>query len=134
MPIATGCRPKTHQKNKNKNKKIDFELVRIYHPDTASAQGIPLDIAEERFYAITKAYNALQQRTGSLGTLEAFDSEAEEIKKRLATWAAADARRSHSAYDKERRERALRAESMVGGWWRSDLTLYYLLGGAVRPY
>jgi hypothetical protein len=112
----------------------DFELVRIYHPDTAHAQGIPLDVAEARFHAITKAYNVLQQSTHSSGLAEPFDSEAEEIKKRLATWATADARRNHSVYDRERRERALKAESLAGKWWKSDLTLYYLLGGAVWCY
>lgn len=108
--------------------------MRIYHPDTAQSQGIAAEEAEARFHAVTNAYNTLQQRDGRVAASDPFDSEAEEIKKRLATWAKVDARRSYSAYDKERRARALEAEASAGKWWRSEMMFYYMLGGAVRLF
>ncbi|PVF98729.1 hypothetical protein CPB86DRAFT_704610 [Serendipita vermifera] len=112
-------------------KKRYFELVRIYHPDTAQSQGITLEQAEARFHAITQAYNALQQLDPNYrarapdGT--SLDKEAEEIKERLAKWA----RMGQSSQDRARRQRAMDAEASAGKWWKSDLAIIYLLGAVM---
>ncbi|CAG8545432.1 10755_t:CDS:2, partial [Acaulospora colombiana] len=109
-------------------KKRYFELVRIYHPDTAQSQGITVEQAEARFHAITQAYNALLQldpdyrARSSDGT--SLDKEAEEIKERLAKWS----RMGQSSQDRARRQRAMDAEASAGKWWKSDLSIVYLLG------
>jgi hypothetical protein len=92
---------------------------------------MPEDVAYKRFCAVTAAYTALQE-TGRSGDSNHFsdDSKAEEIKKRLATWGATGSRLS--LLEKVRRERALDAERNAGKWWKTDITLYYLIGGAVR--
>ncbi|KDQ27814.1 hypothetical protein PLEOSDRAFT_5756, partial [Pleurotus ostreatus PC15] len=41
-----------------------YELVRIYHPDTAIARySVPPDLAHTRFQSITTAYEALRGKT-----------------------------------------------------------------------
>jgi hypothetical protein len=109
----------------------DFELVRIYHPDTAQSQGITIEQAEARFHAITQAYNALQQldpnNRGRAPDGTPLDKEAEEIKERLAKWA----RMGQSSQDRARRQRAMDAEASAGKWWKSDLSIIYLLGAVV---
>jgi hypothetical protein len=92
---------------------------------------MPEDVAYARFRAVTAAYTALQQGTGppSDSNYSSKDSEAEEIRKRLATWGAASSR--PSPLERARRERALDAERNIGKWWKTDVTLYYLIGGAV---
>ncbi|KAL0956028.1 hypothetical protein HGRIS_002201 [Hohenbuehelia grisea] len=54
-----------------------YELVRIYHPDTAIARfGVPPDVAHERFQAITTAYEALRgQGSGAAGGSASRDSQ-----------------------------------------------------------
>ena len=38
----------------------DYELVRIYHPDSSISRALPPDRAQARFHAITAAYDALR--------------------------------------------------------------------------
>ena len=40
----------------------DYELVRIYHPDSPVARAYPPDVSQERFHAISGAYNVLRGR------------------------------------------------------------------------
>ena len=41
----------------------DYELVRIYHPDSPTSRHIPPEKAQARFQAITSAYDALRGKT-----------------------------------------------------------------------
>ena len=42
---------------------VDYELVRIYHPDAPASRTLPPEKAEARFHAITAAYDALRGKT-----------------------------------------------------------------------
>lgn len=111
--------------------------MRQYHPDTAKTEdeGISQDVAEAKFHAITNAYQTLREKGGGtdrLGELSSaeYDAEAEAIRKRFAQWEENMARRPTLPNDLERRRRALEADGSIS-LWKSDKTLYYLLGGAV---
>ena len=110
----------------------DLELTKLYHPDTLTAQEMPEEVAYARFRAVTAAYHSIQRRVPLIESNKdsLLDSEADEIRKRLATWGAMGPRLS--PFEKARRERALNAEKNAGKWWKTDMTLYYMLGGAVR--
>ncbi|KAG8777176.1 hypothetical protein FRC19_008386 [Serendipita sp. 401] len=101
----------------------------MYHPDTTTCRDA--EVAEARFHAIHNAYNTILRRSGSFkGTRDdPVDTEADEIRKRLAAWKAAEAHRGASFYNQERRRRALEAENSAGKWWKSDRSIFYLLGG-----
>ncbi|KAG8836171.1 hypothetical protein FRC17_009514 [Serendipita sp. 399] len=109
----------------------DIELVKLYHPDTTSCKDA--DVAEAQFHAIHNAYRSLLRQNGAFRDTadDPVDAEAEEIRKRLALWKAAEARRGGSFYDQQRRRRALEAEESVVRWWKSDTFIFYLLGGTV---
>lgn len=111
-------------------KKRYLELTKLYHPDTRTAQEVPENVANARFHAVTAAYHSLQQARGPLNRSHDSlpDSEADEIKKRLAKWGTTGSRLS--PLERARRERALNAEKNAGKWWKTDMTLYYILGGA----
>jgi hypothetical protein len=40
---------------------LDYELVKIYHPDSAISKAMSPEMAEARFQAITKAYDMLRK-------------------------------------------------------------------------
>jgi hypothetical protein len=42
---------------------VDYELVRIYHPDSAVSRVLPSTIAQARFQAISSAYDVLRGKT-----------------------------------------------------------------------
>jgi hypothetical protein len=42
---------------------VDFELVRLYHPDKVDPSSTPSEVAHARFQAIASAYKFLQERT-----------------------------------------------------------------------
>ncbi|KIM69739.1 hypothetical protein SCLCIDRAFT_1208250 [Scleroderma citrinum Foug A] len=44
---------------------IDYDLVRIYHPDSIIARRYPPEVAQERIQAINKAYDTLRGRAVS---------------------------------------------------------------------
>ncbi|OJA08017.1 hypothetical protein AZE42_08015 [Rhizopogon vesiculosus] len=47
--------------------KADYELVRIYHPDSVVARHYPPEVSQARFQAISKAYDILRGKTSSSG-------------------------------------------------------------------
>jgi len=49
------------------NRKTDYELVRIYHPDSAVARHYPPEVSQARFQAISKAYDILRGKASSAG-------------------------------------------------------------------
>lgn len=46
---------------------IDYDLVRIYHPDSPIARKYPADVAQARFQAISKAYDLLRGKSAMTG-------------------------------------------------------------------
>ncbi|THH17345.1 hypothetical protein EW146_g3449 [Bondarzewia mesenterica] len=44
----------------------DYQLVRIYHPDSAVARLLPPPISQARFHAISKAYDVLRGRASAM--------------------------------------------------------------------
>jgi len=71
----------------------DYELVRIYHPDTSVSHALkdPPDIAQARFHAITAAYDNLRGKFPSAsaadesqGDVTLRNSEAAMVKARMA--------------------------------------------------
>ncbi|PSR73143.1 hypothetical protein PHLCEN_2v10999 [Hermanssonia centrifuga] len=42
---------------------VDYELVRIYHPDSPVSRALPPETAQARFHAISAAYDALRGKT-----------------------------------------------------------------------
>ena len=48
---------------------LDYDLVRIYHPDSFIARKYPVDIAQARFQAISKAYDLLRGKSAITGDI-----------------------------------------------------------------
>ncbi|TFY78427.1 hypothetical protein EWM64_g5581 [Hericium alpestre] len=46
----------------------DYELVKIYHPDSVVARAYPPEVSQARFHAISKAYDVLRGRRLSLAS------------------------------------------------------------------
>lgn len=44
----------------------DYELVRIYHPDSPIARAYPPEVSEAQFHAITTSYDVLRGRRTTL--------------------------------------------------------------------
>lgn len=44
----------------------DYELVRIYHPDSPVARAYPPEVSESRFHAISASYDILRGRRAAL--------------------------------------------------------------------
>ena len=44
----------------------DYELVRIYHPDSPIARAYPPEVSEARFHAISTSYDVLRGRRTTL--------------------------------------------------------------------
>ena len=77
---------------------IDFDLVRLYHPDKAS--DVPPDIAHARFQAITHAYDALRGKVAS-GSADDGSPSNPSVDLRYQTtaaWRAAHRRRQQELY------------------------------------
>jgi hypothetical protein len=100
---------------------VDFELVRIYHPDSATARGIPAQVAESQFKSITAAYSRLQN---PLNDHTHHDIEYyREIQRRRA------AHRGMGVRDFEFRQNATQAGAKAAGLWQRDegLLLFFSL-------
>jgi curved DNA-binding protein CbpA len=69
----------------------DYDLVRIYHPDSPSCRLDPPDERHRRFQAIRTAYDAL--RKGTAGT-QTFDIYAQEVARRKRMYQRQYARRA----------------------------------------
>jgi hypothetical protein len=50
---------------------LDYELVKIYHPDSAISKTLSPETAEARFQAITKAYDTLRKGKSRVTLLNA---------------------------------------------------------------
>lgn len=46
---------------------LDYDLVRIYHPDSPIARKYPADIAQARFQSISKAYDLMRGKSDLTG-------------------------------------------------------------------
>ena len=71
---------------------LDYDLVRIHHPDMATARNIPAQVAESRFRLISIAYDRLRDPSGSRGGYTASrrdDEYRREVARRRAAAAAA---------------------------------------------
>ncbi|KAG0706028.1 hypothetical protein DFH29DRAFT_200210 [Suillus ampliporus] len=73
-PYPTQTNPQPHQifhlpRNANREdvKRRYFELVRIYHPDSAVARHYPPEVSQARFQAISRAYDILRGKVYSSG-------------------------------------------------------------------
>lgn len=73
-PYPTQANPQPHQifhlpRNANQEdvKRRYYELVRIYHPDSAVGRHYPSEVSQTRFQAISKAYDILRGKTSSSG-------------------------------------------------------------------
>jgi hypothetical protein len=77
---------------------IDFDLVRLYHPDKAS--DVPPDIAHARFQAITHAYDSLRGKVASGSTDDGSPSNPSvDLRyQTTAAWRAAHRRRQQELY------------------------------------
>ncbi|TFY57044.1 hypothetical protein EVJ58_g7272 [Rhodofomes roseus] len=58
------------------NERRDYDLVRIYHPDSAISRAVPPDTAHARFQAISAAYSVLTGKARRMGDVES-DSASE---------------------------------------------------------
>lgn len=73
-PYPTQTNPQPHQifhlpRNANQEdvKRRYYELVRIYHPDSAVARHYPPEESQARFQAISRAYDILRGKASSSG-------------------------------------------------------------------
>ncbi|KIK47131.1 hypothetical protein CY34DRAFT_293076 [Suillus luteus UH-Slu-Lm8-n1] len=73
-PYPTQTNPQPHQifhlprsANQEDVKRRYYELVRIYHPDSAVARHYPPEESQARFQAISRAYDILKGKTSSSG-------------------------------------------------------------------
>ncbi|KAG2074594.1 hypothetical protein BDR04DRAFT_148557 [Suillus decipiens] len=73
-PYPTQTNPQPHQifhlpRNANQEdvKRRYYELVRIYHPDSAVARHYPSEESQARFQAISRAYDILRGKVSSSG-------------------------------------------------------------------
>jgi hypothetical protein len=97
---------------------VDFELVRIHHPDAAAARGIPAQVAEHQFKSITAAYARLQNplKDHPHRDIEYY----REIQRRRAT------HRGMGVRDFAFRQNATQAEAKAAGLWQRDEGLLFV--------
>jgi hypothetical protein len=72
--------------------RVDYELVRVHHPDSPAARDVPSDVAQARFHSITAAYDAL--RGGTTGAFSPERARAEARDLNAAIWRAKQARKA----------------------------------------
>ncbi|KAJ8591198.1 hypothetical protein M405DRAFT_735517 [Rhizopogon salebrosus TDB-379] len=70
FPYPAQTNPQPHHifhlpRNASQEDKADYELVRIYHPDSVVARHYPPEVSQARFQAISKAYDILRGKTSS---------------------------------------------------------------------
>ena len=71
---------------------IDYELVKMYHPDAPHLREVPSNVRHKRFQAVSAAYEVLQGKKGSWGSSELDGAYEEELKRRRRAFHAATAR------------------------------------------
>lgn len=111
----------------------DFELVKIHHPDSALARGVPEKIAQGRFQLLSSAYERLQNpllygsglRRGSSAQRQQDKEYYDEIMRRSVY-------RGMGVRDMEFRRTATTAEGTVNSLWRRDEGLLFIFGILVR--
>lgn len=72
----------------------DYELVRIYHPDSPVCRGLPAETTQARFHAIKAAYDALRGKTPFSATGEAIPPKKDYHDLSTAMWRAKQRRRA----------------------------------------
>ncbi|KAH9839424.1 uncharacterized protein C8Q71DRAFT_749446 [Rhodofomes roseus] len=77
FPFPTNTHPTPHQifhlppsATKDEVKTRYYDLVRIYHPDSAISRAVPPDTAHARFQAISAAYSVLTGKARRMGDVE----------------------------------------------------------------
>ncbi|KAG2146395.1 uncharacterized protein EDB93DRAFT_1240867 [Suillus bovinus] len=72
-PYPTQINPQPHQifhlPRSANQEDADYELVRIYHPDSAVARHYPSEESQARFQAISRAYDILRGKVSASGEL-----------------------------------------------------------------
>lgn len=99
--------------------------MKIHHPDSALARGIPPNVAHGRFQLITAAYERLQNplHSSRSGSLTQQDREYyEEIMRRKSMY------RGMGVRDMEFRRTATTAEGTAGSLWQRDEALLFIFG------
>ncbi|KAG1751599.1 uncharacterized protein EDB91DRAFT_1106291 [Suillus paluster] len=110
-PYPTQTNPQPHQifhlpRNAKQEdvKRRYYELVRIYHPDSAVARYYPPEVSQARFQAISRAYDMLRGKTSASGEPVEATHKADPIR-----WSARS-RRPHfddTASDERWKERVI---------------------------
>lgn len=91
--------------------RIDYELVRVHHPDCLTARALPASTSHSRFQAISDAYAILSGKKLSSATWDHDAPYKEELRRRTrAQWRASAGSdefgtSSASAWENENRER-----------------------------
>ncbi|KAG1752989.1 hypothetical protein EDB19DRAFT_1627712 [Suillus lakei] len=78
-PYPTQTNPQPHQifhlpRNANQDDVKHYELVRIYHPDSAVARHYPSEVSQARFQAISRAYDILRGKASSSSSGEPVEA------------------------------------------------------------
>lgn len=72
----------------------DYELVRIYHPDSPVCRGLPAEKTQARFHAIRVAYDALRGKVPLSATGEPMPPKKDYHDLSTAMWRAKQRRRA----------------------------------------
>ena len=95
---------------------LDYELVRIHHPDSPFGRDLSPAIRRSRFQAITAAYDTLRGKTnGSNGPVDVYRAELERR------------RRARAAYEASRRRAGAQAEvwtASADDRWKDIIILF----------
>jgi DnaJ-class molecular chaperone len=106
----------------------DFELVKIHHPDSALARGVPEKVAQGRFQLLTSAYERLQNPLshGSSTQRQQDKDFYDEIMRRRSMY------RGMGVRDMEFRRTATTAEGTASSLWQRDEGLLFIFAILVR--
>lgn len=103
----------------------DYELVRIYHPDSPVSRVLPASTAQTRFQAITHAYDVLRGKTSHPSAINSSEVNVGEVDRAKASF-----RNLETAMWRAKQQRRAEMRGM-GGVGMSDRTKDAIMVGAV---
>jgi hypothetical protein len=107
----------------------DYELARIFHPDSPASRALTSGVRHARFHAVTRAYDILRGKTSHARPGQGFSSDDEyEYTAELARRRRQHARRQ--AYQAGRTATGYASEAGADDAWKDQLIIF--VGLAVR--